>query len=102
MNERTWLCNGSGHAGGVAVLMKAEKADDKVERQDPVECFGCDESSGTSSVCVARHRGDATIWLLVAFPRNPGRARGRATGGGIHERAREPREPMNIEQSLGD
>ena len=50
------------------MLMKAEKADDKVERQDPVGCFGCDESSGESSVCVARHGGDATIWLLVAFP----------------------------------
>ena len=44
MNERTWLCNGSGHASGVAVLMKAEKADGKVERhQVPVEGFGCDE-----------------------------------------------------------
>ena len=76
MDERTWLCNGSGHASGVVVLMKAEKADGEVQRQDPVECFGCDESSGTSSVRVARHGGDATIWLLVAFPGNPGRTRG--------------------------
>ena len=30
MDERTWLCNGSGHASGVAVSMKAEEADDKV------------------------------------------------------------------------
>ena len=91
MDERTWLCNGSGHASGVVVLMKAEKADDKVERQDPVECFGCDESSGTSSVRVARHGGDATIWLLVAFPGDPGRARERASRAGIHGQ-----EPMNM------
>ena len=50
------------------------------------ECFGCDESSGTSSVCVARHGGDATIWLLVAFPGNPGRTRGGASWVGIRER----------------
>ena len=37
MNERIWLCNGSGHASGVAVSMKAEEADDKVERQFPAE-----------------------------------------------------------------
>ena len=30
MDERTWLCNGSGHASGVVVLMKAEKADGEV------------------------------------------------------------------------
>ena len=63
-----------------------------------MECFGGDESSGTSSVRVARHGGDATIWLLVAFPGNPGRTRGGASGGGIHGR---DREPMNIIQSLG-
>ena len=30
MDERTWLCNGSGHASGVVVLMKAEKADGEI------------------------------------------------------------------------
>ena len=30
MDERTWLCNDSGHASGVVVLMKAEKADNEV------------------------------------------------------------------------
>ena len=51
-----------------------------------MECFGGDESSGTSSVRVARHGGDATIWLLVAFPGNPGRTRGGASWVGIRER----------------
>ena len=51
-----------------------------------MECFGGDESSGTSSVRVARHEGDATIWLLVAFPGNPGRTRGGASWVGIRER----------------
>ena len=30
MHERTWLCNDSGHASGVVVLMKAEKADGEI------------------------------------------------------------------------